>query len=300
MIRKIPENVKIDPSETRQNFKEINIKLFCCRYWILDEWDCQDLSVPFWRIYYNSIEGAKINYQNCTTLLNKKSLIVIPPNTAFTGMLNKDRSGDSENISGRKFLPTDDIAGIKKKNKVDHLFIHFSLGFPMDYTQPAIHTLKKSKSQARLIAAIQRTCIQQNHFGFFDGLKIISLISSCLLKLESSLPTPHATDPRIATVMDVVHRDYNKPISNAAFAAMVNLAPNSFARLFKNATGITIQQYIAKKRIENALNLIHHSDKNMDEIAHECGFSDRFHFSKSFKKSLHVSPAYYKKNLTLF
>lgn len=299
MIRRVPENVKIDPSDTRQKFKEINIKLLCCRYWILDEWDCQDLSVPFWRIYHNSIEGAKIFFNNQLTLLNKNVLVIIPPNTPFTSQLTQAKSPETaENIAGRKFTASDDIQSVAKNHRVDHLFMHFTLGFPMDYAKPGIYALPKTKEQTVLIGQIEQACIHESHFNFFDCLKINALISSCLLQLESILPEAYPIDQRISTVMKFIEQNNSRSVSNQEFASMVNMAPNSFARLFKNCTGVTIQQYIAKKKIESALNLIHHSDKNIDEIAHECGFADRFHFSKCFKKSMHVNPSYYKKNLT--
>ncbi|TDS06800.1 helix-turn-helix domain-containing protein [Sphingobacterium paludis] len=299
MNHRVPEKVKIDPSDTRQKFKEINIKLLCCRYWILNEWDCLDLSVPFWRIYYNSIEGAKIRFQNQLVLLNKRTLVIIPPNTAFAGFLSdEDSPKTSENIAGRQFTETDDIGSIGANSKVDHLFMHFTLGFPMDYAKPGIYALKKNAEQNMLVEQIIQTCIQRNHFSFFDCLKINALISSCVLQLESILPEAYPIDQRISSVMKFIEHNKNRSLSNQEFASMVNMAPNSFARLFKNCTGVTIQQYVAKKKIENALDLIHHSNKNIDEIAYECGFADRFHFSKCFKKNMHVNPSYYKKNLT--
>src|SRR5690606_41608884 len=121
-----------------------------------------------------------------------------------------------------------------------------------------------------------------------------------LTKIESFFNGSKTLDHPIFTAIAYVDSNYNKTITNNTLATMTNMAPNSFARLFKKATGITIQQYIIKKRIENALNLMHHSDKNLDEIAHDCGFSDRFHFSKSIKKHVHMSPSYYRKNMTLF
>ncbi|GHE32157.1 helix-turn-helix domain-containing protein [Sphingobacterium griseoflavum] len=300
MIRRVPEKIKIDPSDTKQKFKEINIKLLCCRYWILDEWDCFDLSVPFWRIYYNYIEGAKIIFQNQLILLNENTLVIIPPNTAFTGFLHDaEKPGTFENIAGRKFMLNDDIQSIGSCGKVDHLFIHFTLGFPMDYAKPGIYALKKNAEQEILLEQIIQTCIRENHFSFFHCLKINAFISSCLLQIESILPQAYPIDQRISLVMKFIEQNKNRSLSNQEFANMVNMAPNSFARLFKNCTGVTIQQYLAKKKIEKALDLIHHSDKNIDEIAHECGFADRFHFSKCFKKSMQVNPSYYKKNLTL-
>lgn len=301
MINRVPQEIKIDPSSIRQTFREVNIKLLCCRYWILEEWTCFDLSVPFWRIYYNTIEGAEIIYNNKTIKLNKDNLIIIPPNTSFSTRLNKTPiQSNNESISGRKFTESDTTDQIVSTNKVDHLFIHFSLGFPLDYVDANVFCLEMTVQKFTLIEKILHTCIQDSPFGFFDCLEVNMLISICLMQLENSLTDFKTVDHRIFSTMAYIDNNYNEIITNNTLAAMTNMASNSFSRLFKKATGITIQQYIIKKRIENALNLMHHTDKNLDEIAHDCGFSDRFHFSKAFKKHVHMSPSYYRKNLTLF
>lgn len=301
MADRIPQEIKIDPSSIRQIFKEINIKLLCCRYWILEEWTCFDLSVPFWRVYYNTVAGAEILYNNRSIMLNKQNLVIIPPNTPFSTRLNIANVGsNNESIAGRKFTENDTTDYIESTNKVDHLFIHFSLGFPLDYADAGVYCLEMTDQSLKLIEEILYTCIKDNPFNFFDCLKVNMLIGSCLSQLENCLTDFKAIDQRIFTAMAYIDDNYNKAIANKTLAAMTNMASNSFARLFKKVTGITVQQYIIKKRIENALNLMHHSDDNLDEIAHECGFSDRFHFSKSFKKHVHMSPSYYRKNMTLF
>lgn len=301
MISRIPHDIKIDPSSIRQTFREMNIKLLCCRYWILEEWACFDLSVPFWRIYYNTVDGAEIIYNNRLIMLNKYNLVIVPPNTSFSTRLNtSDVRRPNESISGRKFTEADALEQIKATNKVDHLFIHFSLGFPLDYTSAGVYSLELTHQKLKLIEEVLHTCIQDHPFNFFDCLKINMLIGLCLIKLENLLTDFKTMDQRIFAAMAYVDNNYDKMITNNALATMANMASNSFARLFKKSTGITIQQYIIKRRIENALNLMYHSDKSLDEIAHDCGFSDRFHFSKAFKKHVHMSPSYYRKNLTLF
>jgi AraC-like DNA-binding protein len=99
--------------------------------------------------------------------------------------------------------------------------------------------------------------------------------------------------------MQHIEKHFSDNINNDKLASNANMAVNSFARLFKNSTGISIQQYIIRTKIEAACNLMHHSNKTIDEIAFDCGFSDRHHFAKIFKKVMNMNPAYYKKRLTM-
>ena len=88
-------------------------------------------------------------------------------------------------------------------------------------------------------------------------------------------------------------------LANIKLAGIVNMAPNSFARLFKQRTGQTPQAYIRKIRIDNACRLLHHSELSISTIAEECGFSDRYYFTKVFSDATSVGPAQYRKRFLL-
>ena len=299
MSKLISEKTKIDPSEINQAFSDVNIKLLCCRYWVLEEWECIDLSVPFWRIYHNNIEGAKIIFNNKETILNKEIIIIIPPNTPFSTELKQNFNHKNESISGREFSKKDNLDTIREKNRVDHLFIHFSLGFPLDLVENTINVINNDTYPFSLINSIQDFCIDNTSFKFGECLIIKQLISYCILKLQDSVWKFATLDQRVFKSIDFIKKKYTERITNDLLADHASMAVNSFARLFKNDTGISIQQYIIKTKIEASCKLLHHSCKTIDEIAIDCGFSDRNHFAKNFKKVMNINPSYYKKRLTM-
>ncbi|WP_097128260.1 helix-turn-helix domain-containing protein [Pedobacter xixiisoli] len=299
-MNKVSDSLKNDPSEIKQEFSNINIKLLCCRYWILQEWQCSDLSVPFWRIYHNNIGDAKIHFNGRYTSLNKQTIVIIPPHTAFSTTIgNFGRNHQQESIVGRKFERRDDIHTLTDYHRVDHLFIHFSLGFPLDFVQTGIYTISCNSTLQALIEDIQISCIDDTHFNLLECLRIKQLINSCLLNIRENIWKVDTVDPRIFIAMKTIERNFNQGISNADLANTANMAVNSFSRLFKTCTGFSVQQYIAKTKIEVACNLMHHSSKTIDEIAYTCGFYDRHHFSKIFKRQMKVNPSYYMKNLII-
>lgn len=300
MSSKVSDKVKIDPSEIKQEFSNVNIKLLCCRYWILQEWQCLDLSVPFWRIYHNNIAGAKIHFNGEYTSLSKQKIVIIPPNTSFSTTIGDfGRSSQQESIIGRKIEKRDDIYSTANYHRVDHLFIHFSLGFPLDFARTGIYTTTCNADLQALIEEIQTSCFDDTRFNLLECLKIKQLINSCLLNIKENIWKVETIDSRIFKAMKTIERNFNQGISNADLANTANMAVNSFSRLFKTSTGFSVQQYIAKTKIEVACNLMHHSSKTIDEIAYSCGFYDRHHFSKIFKRQMKVNPSYYMKNLII-
>jgi len=58
-----------------------------------------------------------------------------------------------------------------------------------------------------------------------------------------------------------------------------------------------VQQYIQKKRIDAAIILLHYSDLGIDDVASKCGYYDRSHFSKIFKRITGVAPVSYRKKV---
>ncbi len=68
-----------------------------------------------------------------------------------------------------------------------------------------------------------------------------------------------------------------------------------FSSIFKKCMGMSIWDYICIKRIEEALTLIKTSDKNITDIALDCGFNNAVNFNKLFKKYTNVTPIFFRK-----
>ena len=291
---------KVDPSESIQSFTDIHIQLHCCRYWMLTEWECTNLDFPFWRIYHNGIEGASILYKGVLTELTPDKIVIIPPNTSFYNCLKSDIYNITrESISGRSIESVLDLEKLEGNKKVDHLFIHFNLGLPYDFIQPGIYSVDVNVSTAPLIEALKKKCIDNSiSFDFKTCLHIHNLIIYLLSNIPNDIWQNGEMDQRIIKCMQCIQKNTHERHTNESLASMANMATNSFARLFKTNTGESVQQYILKRRIEKACILLHHSNESIDNIAHECGFCDRYHFSKAFKQILSMSPGYYKKHLT--
>lgn len=68
-----------------------------------------------------------------------------------------------------------------------------------------------------------------------------------------------------------------------------------FSSIFKKCMGMSVWDYICIKRIEEALSLIKTTDKNILDIALECGFNNTVNFNKIFKKYTNLLPSAIRK-----
>jgi AraC-like DNA-binding protein len=299
MINEVPDRIKIDPSDIRQTFPDINIRLHCCRYWMLREWECQSMAIPFWRLYYNAIGNASVSYKGVRTYLKPDQIVIIPPNTSFSSSL-KGNSENSlrESIIGEKIVNRTEVAEHISSSCSDHLFIHFNMGIPYDLIEPGIYSFPVNEKEEELLSEIKEYCIiGSNAFDFTVCTAINSLILGLLKKIPSHKWSTPKLDKRVVNSVVYIEKHLGERLTNKILADRASLVENSFARLFRKNVGISIQQYIKKKRIDRALILLHHSVANIDEIAIRCGFSDRFHFSKVFKELMGISPVAYKRQV---
>jgi AraC-like DNA-binding protein len=72
------------------------------------------------------------------------------------------------------------------------------------------------------------------------------------------------------------------------------MAPNSFARLFKEEMNITLHSFIQNRKIAKACEIFEHTNETIESISFKLGFSDRYHFSRVFKSITGISPALYR------
>ncbi|MGS2738325.1 helix-turn-helix domain-containing protein [Sinomicrobium sp. M5D2P17] len=78
-----------------------------------------------------------------------------------------------------------------------------------------------------------------------------------------------------------------------------NLSNAYLGRYFKKHTGQTMRDYIAQYRTKLIEHRLQHSDKRINEIAGEFGFTDESHFNKFFRKQNGQSPRSYRKKAGL-
>ena len=70
---------------------------------------------------------------------------------------------------------------------------------------------------------------------------------------------------------------------------------NYFCRLFKDATGMTVVEYIQKIRIQHACRLLKETNDTVLSISHQVGYEDIKFFTKLFKRYTGQNPSAFRK-----
>lgn len=83
--------------------------------------------------------------------------------------------------------------------------------------------------------------------------------------------------------------------STVEIAQALHLSRSYLCTHFKAETGITLSQYIAQEKAEEAKRLLRDTDKNLSEIATYLAFSSQSHFQNAFKKATGQTPMAYRR-----
>ena len=94
---------------------------------------------------------------------------------------------------------------------------------------------------------------------------------------------------------DVMDRDWAERIDVATVAAGVGYSRYHFVRLFKEAYGETPGQYLSRRRVERAQDLLRTANLTVTEICLAVGFDSLGSFSSRFKQITGVTPSEYRR-----
>ena len=292
-----------DPSEIVQSFPKFNLELLCCRLWWLKNWEHKELSYPFWRIYYNRQEGASIISNGSIIDLKPNRIYLITPNTSYASKLfdhNIPRFGHKVSGGRIAIIRPEERKLISTHQAIEHLFIHFTIGFPYDTIAPKIYSFEINKHFEDMLGKIYIDCHEdRRNIDIHMYLILQTLISEMLLKIDTHHWEQITKDDRISRVINYIEQNITGDLSNKKLADVACMARNSFSFLFKKEANISVQQFIKRKRINTACMMLLHSELSIDEIAEATGFSNRYHFTRVFKDITKTSPGHYRKEYIL-
>ncbi len=100
---------------------------------------------------------------------------------------------------------------------------------------------------------------------------------------------------RLAAARAHLEAHYRRNVSVAELAEIAYLSEGYFLRAFRRAWGVSPIAYQSRLRLEAARSMLRFSSLSCKQIAVRLGYSDGYHFSKSFKKHEGCSPTAYRR-----
>lgn len=176
--------------------------------------------------------------------------------------------------------------------------------------QESIHLrVPTDKHQRKMIESLLESLIIQQQTDCPPGLSsapsltaaIVYLLAQCYYRQPQNtgeLDTLANYNSALLQCVAFIDRHFREPFSLDKLAKQFGLSRSSFCSVFPQFTGMSLQKYIAQKRIKEAQILIRtHPEKSISQIATETGYQDDSTFYRNFVRITGVSPSKYRAGL---
>lgn len=125
-------------------------------------------------------------------------------------------------------------------------------------------------------------------------------MEECLLEMCGRIIAYHRdkrsrmTDVTLQLATDYMNANFNNNISIDTIAENVQRSSSYLSRIFKESTGMTVNDYLIQLRIKRAMELIQQQDLSIEEICREIGYANVSYFNKIFKARTGLTPGQYR------
>ena len=95
--------------------------------------------------------------------------------------------------------------------------------------------------------------------------------------------------------MRLLHEKARSGASLAELSQAAGLTDRTLTRLVKRMTGFTPMHYLIELRLNTAMHLLRQTNLPIDQVARQCGFANRYYFTRMFTKRRHLTPVAYRR-----
>ena len=131
------------------------------------------------------------------------------------------------------------------------------------------------------------------------ALRLLTIFAQHLSSLSNQLmvSSQQVEAPMVARAKIFITEHQDEDISLLQVAGAVNTSAFYFCKMFKQATGLTFTDYLARLRVEKVKNLLLNPHKRISEAAYEAGFQSLSQFNRVFRKITGEAPTVWRAKL---
>jgi AraC family transcriptional regulator len=104
-------------------------------------------------------------------------------------------------------------------------------------------------------------------------------------------PKRGLTRKQLQAVVDYVEEHLTADLSLCELAMVADVSPSHFKALFKQSTGAPVHQYVIKRRVHYAANLLSRGYLRLSEVAAQAGFADQSHMARCMRRVIGMTPS---------
>jgi AraC-like DNA-binding protein len=156
---------------------------------------------------------------------------------------------------------------------------------------PMVSRIGLRQDIIRMFRELTICWVEQQPGDLMKSRALLMLIVNRLLEIVVYNAEPVYGDFRINKVIRYISQHYREKLSVKDLAGHVNINPDYLGTLFKRETGIHVNDYIKKIRIDHAEDMLRSGKYKVSQVSDYCGFCDIVHFFRSFKSLRGFAPS---------
>ncbi|MFA5057434.1 MAG: PocR ligand-binding domain-containing protein [Opitutaceae bacterium] len=127
-------------------------------------------------------------------------------------------------------------------------------------------------------------------------LRLLTIFAQHLASLSNQLIVQEekAESPQITRAKAFISEHQGDDLTLSEVARTVNMSAFYFCKMFRQATGLTFTDYLARIRVEKVKNLLLDPHKRISEVAFAAGFQSLSQFNRVFRKVAGEPPTAYR------
>ena len=145
--------------------------------------------------------------------------------------------------------------------------------------------------------------------NLFESIQSMLLFQGSQLRIYSAfyefldqiLGIESSKDEWFSAILQFVEKKISDPaLTNRFIASYFGVSEVYLRKIFQSHLQLSPKQYVLNLRIRMAKNMLREGIFSITEISEQCGFSTLYHFSKTFRERVGMSPMQYmKENKTI-
>ncbi len=149
--------------------------------------------------------------------------------------------------------------------------------------------LRKAYFATRVVARAQYDSV----------LRLLSIFAQHLSALSNQLMVQQAAqeNPVVARARQFIAEHHGDELSLGQVAQAAHMSRFYFCKIFKDGTGLTFVEYLARVRVEAVKQLLLNPHKRMSESAYEAGFQSLSQFNRIFRRFVGEPPTVYRNRI---
>lgn len=156
-----------------------------------------------------------------------------------------------------------------------------------------VEYLLKPLDKVKLVAAVEMALKREEELHRIERME--RLVDE---KLMETVGQEKRYNPQVQEAIHYLDERLHDPITMRDIADHLHLNASYFSVLFKEQTGLTFSEYLMRRRVQRAKEMLTNSEMTIAEISERVGYQTAKYFVKVFRTMEDMSPGQYRKSVS--